>query len=103
MYPYDAAALFWYTRNLFFFEQGLERHPRVRTCRYDELVRSPRETMQEIYHFIEEPFPGEEILEEIHDSSVGKGRDVPLSAEVRALCDEIWGRLEEAHAHRARD
>ncbi len=102
MNPYDAAALFWYTRNLFFFEQGLERHPRLLTCRYDELVRAPREIMQEIYRYIGEPFPGEEILEEVHASSVGKGRDIPLSGEVRALCDEMWCRLEQAHANRAR-
>lgn len=103
MNPYDAAALFWYTRNFFFFEQGLGGHPRVLTCKYDELVTSPLKTMQEIYHFIEEPFPGEHIIEEVHDSSVGKGREIPLSPEIRELCDEMWNRLEEVHANRTRD
>ena len=96
MDPYDAAALFWFVRNTFFFDLVLDRNPRVKTCRYVDLVTEPRQTMHAIYEFVGRPYPGDAILSEIHTSSVGRGQDIPLSPEIETLCETMWERLEQA-------
>ena len=44
----DGAAIMWYYRNVLFFEQGLERDPRVRIVFYEELVRDPSRKVEAI-------------------------------------------------------
>src|SRR5690606_13213118 len=46
MNPFDAAALFWYARNVLYFEQGLDEEPSVLLVSYEELVARPVEQMQ---------------------------------------------------------
>jgi len=97
MNPYDAAALFWLVRNYFFFELGLDKHPDVIMCRYNDLVRYPFQTMENIYRFLGQEFPGDELLGEVHSSSVGKGKVVELSSEVEVLCQDFLERLDEVY------
>lgn len=101
MDPYDAAALFWYVRNTFFFDLQLDQHPRVMTCRYVDLVSEPRTTVQTIYDFAGQPYPGDHILSGIHTSSIGRGQNIPLSPEIEQICESMWSRLEEAAAQPA--
>ena len=94
MNPYDAAALFWYVRNALFFELGLDSHPNVLACQYDELINDPKQTMEKIYTFVHRPYPGSHILKMIQNSSLGKGRQIALTKEIESLCEELWDRLE---------
>lgn len=95
MKPHDAAALFWYVRNRFFFDLGLDRHPDVLTLRYEELLSDPARAMQGIYRFAGAPFT---------DRGIGLVRPEParkriaLSAEIEALCAGLLSRLDEANA-----
>jgi hypothetical protein len=41
MNPYDAAALFWYVRNNFFFELNFDVNRDVIMCKYEDLVTKP--------------------------------------------------------------
>jgi hypothetical protein len=93
MNPYDAAALFWYVRNRYYFDLGLDKHPRVMKCQYSDFVTSPGQTIQAVYRFVDRPYPGDGILSEIHSTSIGKGRVVELSPEIDNLCNELWLRL----------
>lgn len=95
MNPYDAAALFWYVRNRYYFDLGLDTHPRVMKCQYSEFVTAPRQTIQEIYRFVDRPYPGDSILRAIHSTSIGKGKVVELSPEIDRLCDGLWLRLNQ--------
>ena len=97
MNPYDAAAIFWWARNALFFEQRLGDREDVRTCRYEELVADPEGVMRGIYDFANRSWPDNPILTRVCDSSVGRGRNVDLSHEVRKLCEEMLARLEQAH------
>ena len=98
MNPWDAAALFWWARNALFFEQALDARPDVRTCRYEELVADPLRVLRCVYAFTGCDFPRFASLPGVSSTSVGRGREVPLSADVAALCDALLGRLEKAHA-----
>jgi hypothetical protein len=98
MDPYDAAALFWYVRNRFFFDLGLDRHPAVRPLRYEDLVRDPSGMMARVYGFLGMDCP-RAAAALVHGDSAGKGREVKLSAEIRDLCQDLLERLEHAHVH----
>lgn len=90
----DAAALFWFARNQLFFEQNLDSNPRVKLVRYRDFVSEPARTMREIYEYLERPYPGDRMLQEVHGQSVGRGSDVELSPQIEALCEDLLGKLE---------
>jgi len=101
MNPHDAAALFWFVRNNFFFELNLEEQPNVRLCRYESLVTNPLETMRTVYRFAGQDFPGKRIIREVSAASVGKGKDISLSPDTDLLCRNLLERLDEIHASSA--
>lgn len=98
MNPHDAAALFWYMRNRFYVDLALAKDPRVLLCRYEDMVTDPGAFMRRIYSFVELPYPGDRVVAPVHPRSVRKGKDVPLSPEVVAECERLWGELEGAYA-----
>ena len=101
MLPIDAAALFWYVRNSLYFTQALDQHQLIRLCRYDELVSQPAESAAAVYRFIGRPYPGNHILGQVHTSSIGKGRGVPMSPAVQAICESMWHRLLDSYQARS--
>jgi len=92
----DAAALFWLVRNRLYFEQKLDEHPRVTTCRYSRLVTRPDETMRRIYAFVNLPYPGSHLVGGVHEDSRGLGRSLALDPEIETLCQSMWTRLNAA-------
>jgi hypothetical protein len=97
MNPFDAAALFWYTRNQLFFEKKLDLHDDVLLCRYEDLVKCPETVMKIIYCFVGCRYPGNRIIKGIHSESVGKGRSVSLSPHIADLCEELLSRLNKSY------
>jgi hypothetical protein len=97
MRPYDAAALFWWVRNQHFFLQELGRDPRVRMCRYEDLVSDPAEEMRRIYTFMGERLPGDLGFARVSKGSLGLGSEIDVSPEIAELCDEMQRRLLAAH------
>ncbi len=97
MSPWDAAALSWYARNILFFERALEGYPRVRMCKYEDLVAAPEKTMHSIYSFMGADFPKKKIFSEVHQGSVRKGNQVQLSPEVEALCQKMLEQLDAVY------
>jgi len=97
MNPHDAAALFWFVRNRFFFELGLDQRSDVMMCKYEHLVRNPHDTVRRIYEFAGHDFPGEKIVGEVHSASLGKGKAIPLSRDMEFLCEELFGKLSQAY------
>jgi hypothetical protein len=97
MNPYDAAALFWYVRNRFFFDLGLDQDGSVMPLRYEDLTRDPAGTIGRMYHFIGAPC-SDAGLALVHGDSAAKGTGVQLSPDIDALCRELLARLDQAHA-----
>ncbi len=98
MNPFDAATLFWYARNSFFFELGLDKHPRVMMLNYETLVSNPPLAMRRVYAFLGQDFPGEHIVATVKSSSLGKGRSVTVSPEVHKLASDMLARLDQTFA-----
>ena len=60
MNPYDAAALFWFCRNMHYLEGRLEDESvrdRVMLLRYEELVQNPEDVMRRVYRFVGQAVP----------------------------------------------
>ncbi len=93
MNPYDAAVLFWYVRNEIFFEHKLYENPNIMMVRYEDLVTNPEKMMKKIYSFIEKEFPGNHIFAKVHSSSLGKGKEINISPEIKELAEEMTERL----------
>ena len=92
MPPHDAAALFWYCRNTLWHNQSLDGEPRVRTCRYEQLVADPASMTNSLYRWVGLEPPSRSISEFVHTKSVGKGEE-DITADVRTLCDTMWDDL----------
>lgn len=93
MPPFDAAALFWYVRNTLFFDLNLMDNPDVMMCRYEDLVISPSEIVKTVYSFCNIPYPGDNIVSDVHAKSISKGKTIHLSPEIDKLCSELLDRL----------
>jgi hypothetical protein len=92
----EAAAVFWWLRNQFFFQLGLERDPRVLLVRYEDLVSSGEEPFHRLFDFAGIPFEPR-FREGVSDASIGKRPFPPIDPRVVARCDELLARLEQAH------
>jgi len=102
MSPWDAAALFWWARNMLFFEQRLDTRADVRTCRYEDLVSDPARVLGEIYAFAGSAGPRELAVDGVSSTSIALGRDLPLSREVAERCEHLLARLEDVHSGKSR-
>ena len=94
---HDAASLFWFVRNNFYFELELDKNPNVMIYRYNDLVTKPSKMMRSVYKFLGQTYPGDKILSHVHHSSVGKGKDVEISPEIEYLCVDMLNRLDAVY------
>ncbi|MBM4131444.1 sulfotransferase [bacterium] len=92
--PEDAAALFWYARNSLLFERGLDGDPRVRACRYEDLLRDPAGVMRAVYGFIERPWPGERIVADVEPAPARAATPPVLEPAVAEACAGLLARLD---------
>jgi hypothetical protein len=95
MLPANAAALFWWVRNGWFFDLELYKHPRVQVCHYGTLVSSPDELMRSLYKFVGIPYPGTHLVQGVHGRSRGLGNNIKLDPAIEALCHERLARLDD--------
>jgi hypothetical protein len=105
MNPYDAAALFWFSRNMHYLQfRSEDDHlgDRVMLLPYEQLVHDPEGVLRRIYRFVGRPFPGRRVVGEVHDRSLAKGHGIPLSPEIAAICDSLLDRLDALADYRAR-
>ena len=89
----SACALFWYFRNVLFFEQGFDRDERVLLVRYDSLVTNPREQFESTFRFLGLPY-SPWVHRKVVSSSVRKRPAPDLTAEIEAVCRDLARRFE---------
>ncbi|MFC2085828.1 sulfotransferase domain-containing protein [Bacteroidota bacterium] len=96
MAPFDASCLFWYMRNQFFFELGLDREKRVFLVQYEDFVTDPKGRFRMLFDWIGVPFD-ESLVDHIFSSSIGKRKVADPVASTAALCDPLLARLDTAY------
>jgi Sulfotransferase domain len=102
--PVDAAALFWWARNMLFFQLGLHERADARLLRYEALVERTGDVMRDLYAFLGVPFTNAPLDRSAHRRALERGRDVTLSPHVDELCRAMYERIEDSHtrSHSAR-
>jgi len=91
--PESAAALFWYLRNSLYFTLGLDRRADVTLASYDRFVAEPEVSMRALCMFLGFPY-APHLIAHVDARSASAGRPLVLDKRIRALCDELTGRLE---------
>ena len=91
--PFDAAALFWWTRNQLYFDQRLWEDDRIRILRYERACKQPEEVIRSLSDHIGVALPLGSITPRV--------RALPLSPETRQfdpdvelLCKKMWDSFE---------
>jgi hypothetical protein len=97
--PADAAALVWYVKNLAFFEMRLDRRPDVLAVSYDELVRDPDAGMRRVCTFVGVGWRPS-VSAHIDRRARRPAAPVALDPAIRALCDDMSGRLDAVAGRR---
>ncbi len=97
MNPWDAAVLFWYARNALFFAQNLAEHPRVRLCRYADLVRQPQRVVPELYAWMGLPAPGPRLWRQVRPDARIQPPEFPLSPDIEVRAQALWEQLLDAY------
>lgn len=90
----SGAALMWYYRNVLFFEQGLDRDPRVRLIFYEHMVADPQSELSGVFDFLGVPDWSPWISRYIHVKSIGKSPQADIDPAIREVCDDLRARFD---------
>ncbi len=91
--PFDAAALFWWTRNQLYFDQRLWEDDRIRILRYERTCNEPNEVIRSLSDHIGLTLPLGSIAPRV------RARPFPpetreLDPDVERLCRKLWDSFE---------
>ena len=84
----SAIALFWYSRNILFFEQHLDQDSNVLLVRYESLVSEPERSFERIFKFLELNY-SLRIVSNVFNSSIGRRPPPVIESAVREVCEEL--------------
>ncbi len=94
MNPYDAGALFWFSRNALYFDLGLEGLQSLRLLRYERMVEQPALAVSRACEFAGLEGGRRFETERVRRDSARKGRDIGISSEIREICNALLARLD---------
>lgn len=90
--PFDAAALFWWTRNQLYFDQRLQEDDRVRILRYERACNQPDEVIRSLSDYIGVALPLRSITTRVRAHPPRETRE--LDPDVDRLCRKLWDSFE---------
>ena len=99
MSPASAAALFWYVRNLLYFDLGLDKRADVMLSSYDMFIQEPEVSMRALCDFLGFDFTTS-LVEHVEQRTPKAGGRVDLDPAIRARCDELTERLDREATRR---
>ncbi len=91
--PAEGAMLFWFARNSFFFELGLDQHPRMTLVRYADLVQQPESAFDALFSHLGADF-SPDFIDKVRADSIGRSDPPQASPQIRALCQSLMDRLD---------
>jgi len=87
--PFDAAALFWWTRHQLYFDQRLWQDDRIRILRYERTCNQPDEVIRSLSGHIGVALPPGSIASRVRaQPSPAETRE--LDPDVERLCGKLW-------------
>jgi len=91
--PFDAAALFWWTRNQLYFDQRLWADDRIRILRYERACNQPDEVIRSLSAHIGVTLPRGSIASRVRGQPFHPATR-ELDPDVERLCRELWDSFE---------
>jgi hypothetical protein len=89
----SAAALFWYVRNLLYFEMGLDRRPDTVLVNYDELLAEPEKTARALCSFLDVPYRSI-MISNLDVRRPAQRPPLAIEPRIRQRCSELKQRLD---------
>ena len=89
----SAVALFWYMRNVLFFERQLEQREDVLLLHYEDLVTHPAEISRQLFAFLGLHY-APHCSRWVVPSSIHRHRPPPIEPAVHALCEDLYRRFQ---------
>ena len=86
------AAIFWYYRNILFFENNFDKNNNIMLISYEKLVRNPQQQFQKIFDFLGLKYTPR-ISKNVHARSIRLREPKPIDTEVRDLCETLHKQL----------
>ena len=90
--PFDAAALFWWTRNQLYFDQRLWEDDRIRILRYERACNQPEEVIRSLSGHIGVELPRGSIAPRVRAQPPREARG--FDPDVEQLCRKLWDSFE---------
>lgn len=94
MNPVDAAVIFWIVRNQIFFDLALDQNSRIHLCKYESLTTDPIVVMKQIYDFIAQPYPADNITTGTHSDSIRKGKALIISPSIDEIAKSLLAKMD---------
>ena len=91
--PFDAAALFWWTRNQLYFDQRLWEDDRIRILRYERACNQPDEVIRSLSNHIGVALPPRSIASQVRAQPFHPETG-ELDPAVERLCTKMWDSFE---------
>jgi hypothetical protein len=91
--PFDAAALFWWTRNQLYFDQRLCEDDRIRILRYERACYQPDEVIRSLSNHIGVALPLGSIASRVRAQPF-PAETRELDPDVERLCRKLWNSFE---------
>ena len=91
--PFDAAALFWWTRNQLYFDQRLWEDDRIRILRYERACNQPDEVIRSLSDHIGVALPPGSIAARVKEQPFHPETE-ELDPDVERLCMRLWDSFE---------
>lgn len=88
----SAVALFWYMRNVLFFENRFDRMPNSALTLYEPLVTEPDQELRRIFEFLELEY-SRSISRHVFASSIRRRPAPAIDPEIDAVCTELHGQF----------
>ena len=91
---HEAAVMFWYVRNRFYFDLGLDRRDDTLLVAYEDLVTDPKAQGERIFRFLGLPFDPASV-HDVRSSSVSKQAFPEVRPEIVERAEALSRRLDE--------
>jgi hypothetical protein len=95
----SASALFWYFRNVLFFEQALDRDPRVLLIRYETMVTEPTRQFAALFDFLGLRYTSR-VASAVFASSIRKSAPPEIAPRIREVCEGLTAKFDTLFSSR---
>ena len=86
--------MFWYFRNILFFEQGFEANENVLAIRYESLVTDPQVQFARMFEFLGIAYTPR-LTRKVFASSIRRNLVPDIDPEIRSLCEGVLAQFDD--------